>query len=62
MQYSAVYFSPLKAGLNPICHLLASLGAHHILHISRVRVKLTKGIEMVSPLSSNLAEMYFRII
>jgi hypothetical protein len=25
--------------LNPICHLLALLGAHHILHFSRIRVK-----------------------
>ena len=25
---------------NPICHLLALLGAHPILHISRIRVKL----------------------
>jgi hypothetical protein len=25
--------------VNPICHLLALLGAHHILHVSRVRVK-----------------------
>jgi len=24
--------------LNPICHLLA-LGAHHILHVGRIRVK-----------------------
>jgi hypothetical protein len=31
--------SPLKAELNPICHLLALLGAHHILHVSRMRVK-----------------------
>jgi len=31
-------FNPLNAKLNPICHLLALLGAHHILHISRVRV------------------------
>jgi len=29
---------PLNAKLNPICHLLALLGAHHILHFSRVRV------------------------
>jgi len=29
----------LNAVLNPICHLLALLGAHHILHISRIRVK-----------------------
>jgi hypothetical protein len=31
-------FSPLNAQLNPICHLLALLGAHHILHVSRIRV------------------------
>jgi len=34
-----VYFNPLNAELNPICHLLALLGAHHILHVSRIRVK-----------------------
>ena len=31
-------FNPLNAELNPICHLLAFLGTHHILHISRIRV------------------------
>jgi len=31
-------FNPLNADLNPVCHLLALLGAHHILHISRIRV------------------------
>ena len=31
--------NPLNAQLNPICHLLALLGAHHILHVSRIRVK-----------------------
>jgi len=30
--------TPLNAKLNPICHLLALLGAHHILHVSRIRV------------------------
>ena len=29
----------LKTQLNSICHLLALLGAHHILHVSRIRVK-----------------------
>jgi len=29
----------LHAELNPICHLLALLGAHHILYVSRIRVK-----------------------
>jgi hypothetical protein len=31
---------PLNAKLNPICHLLALLGAHPILHVSRIRVKM----------------------
>jgi len=31
-------FNPLNAKLNPICHLLTLLGAHPILHISRIRV------------------------
>jgi hypothetical protein len=32
-------FNTLNAELNPICHLLALFGAHHILHVSRIRVK-----------------------
>jgi hypothetical protein len=32
--------SPSNSELNPICYLLALLGAHHILHISRIRVKM----------------------
>jgi hypothetical protein len=32
------YINALRAELNPICHLLALLGAHHILHVSRIRV------------------------
>ena len=31
---------PLNDDLNPICHLLALLGAHHILHVSRIRVNV----------------------
>jgi len=31
-------FKPLNTELNPTCHLLALLGAHHILHFSRIRV------------------------
>jgi len=37
-QYSGD-FNPLNAELNPIYHPLALLGAHHLLHISRIRVK-----------------------
>jgi hypothetical protein len=36
-------FNPLNAKLNLICHLLALLGTHHILHVSGVRVKLSSG-------------------
>ena len=32
--------NPLNAKLNPIYPLLALLGAHHILHVSRIRVKI----------------------
>jgi len=31
-------FNHLNAELNPICHLLALLAAHHILHVSRIKV------------------------
>jgi hypothetical protein len=37
LQYETI--NPLKAELNPICHLLVLLGAHHILHVSRIWVK-----------------------
>jgi len=32
--------NPLNAELNPICHLLALLGTHHIFHVSWLRLKL----------------------
>ena len=31
--------NPLNPELNPICYLLALLGIHHFLHVSRIRVK-----------------------
>ena len=34
-----IHFNPLNAELNPICYLLALLGARHLLHVSRIRVK-----------------------
>jgi hypothetical protein len=42
-----VEFNPLNAELNPICHLLALLGAHHILHINRIKVK-EKVIQLIT--------------
>ena len=32
--------NPLNAELNPICHLLALLGVHNYLHVSRIWVKM----------------------
>jgi len=37
-------FNPLNAELNPICHLLTLLGAHHIFHVSRIRVNARQWI------------------
>jgi hypothetical protein len=40
--YDLFFFliNPLNAELNPICHLLALLEAHHILYVSRIRVNM----------------------
>jgi len=35
---SNIPVNPLNADLNSIRHLLALLGAYHILHVSRIRV------------------------
>ena len=34
------YINSLNPELNLICYLLALLGAHHFLHVSRIRIKL----------------------
>ena len=36
---SSSTINPLNPELNPICYLLVLLGAHHFLHVSRIRVK-----------------------
>ena len=43
IMYSIILYTinPLNTKLNSICHLLALFGAHHILHISRIRVNDT---------------------
>jgi len=43
--------NPLNAELNPICHLLALLGPSHILHVSRIRVKVSLFLLMCIALS-----------
>ena len=40
MNFEARNVNPLNAELNPICHLLALVGAHHTLYVSRIRVNI----------------------
>ena len=43
------HVNPLNAELNRICHLLALLGAHHIFHVSGLRVKPVYPFPPLSP-------------
>ena len=40
--------NPLNAKLNPICHLLALFGAHHILHVNKIRVNIVTFDHMIT--------------
>ena len=40
-------FKGLNTKLNPICHFLALLGAHPILHVSRIRVNFVTIINLL---------------
>jgi hypothetical protein len=42
-------FIPLKAKLNPICRLLTLLRAHHIFHVSGLRVKCIQFLKFRTP-------------
>ena len=37
---SYIHCELLNAESNPVCHLQELLGAHHILHVFRIRVKI----------------------
>jgi len=39
-KWQTYLFNPLNAELNPIRHLLALTGAHHFVHVSRIRVTI----------------------
>ena len=45
--------NPLNTELKPSCHLLALIGAHHILHVSRVRIK---GQDVIDRLFRNVGK------
>ena len=40
--------NPLNAELNPIRHLLALVGAPHIVHVSRIRVNADGVLELLT--------------
>jgi len=60
-----ILLNPSNAKLNPICHLLALLGAHRILYVSRIRVNLITLIrfgEEYRSRSSSLCSLLLRTL
>jgi hypothetical protein len=49
-----------NAELNPICHLLALVGTHHILHVSRIRVNNIANKKYMKKLSRGTFVSVFR--
>ena len=47
------FFNPLNAELNPIRYLLALVRARHIVHVSRIRVKIRFSFILPSPLRTS---------
>ena len=52
------YLNPLNAELNPIRHLLALVGARHIVHVSRIRVNLLKPTGHMMHQQFNIQQLY----
>jgi len=46
-QINGIVLNALNTELNPVCHLLVLLGAHHILHVSRIRVNCTVNLNFI---------------
>ena len=42
LYWQPLYINPLNAELNPIRHLLTLIRARHIVHVSRIRIKLIR--------------------
>jgi hypothetical protein len=53
-------FNPLKAELNPICHLVALLGPQLIFHISRIRVNCDNTV-VINNLQNTVISKDFQI-
>jgi len=56
-------FNPLNAEINPIYLLLALLGAHHIFHVSGLRVNSAfKGVKMANSCFNVIFNIVFNTI
>ena len=61
LPYYYIYLiNSLNAESNPICHLLALLGGHHILHVGRIRVT-AKIMAHINLAGYHLEEMYSNV-
>jgi hypothetical protein len=56
--FEMILVDTLNAELNPICHLLALLGAHHILHASSIRVKPTFDDQLSDQKSYKITDLF----
>jgi hypothetical protein len=56
------FFNPLHAELTPTCHLLALVGAHHILHVSRIRVKYQCNAENSSTFLIDFIKLFMKFL
>ena len=56
MKHGPRNINPLNVELNPIYHFLELLGAHHILHISQIRVKLKGWCSVLSTYGGRLLQ------
>jgi hypothetical protein len=50
-------FNPLNTELNPICHLLALVGVHNILHVSRVKRGSVPGTNLLKDEEGDLMQI-----
>ena len=54
--------NPLNTELNPICHFLALLGAHHILHVSRIRVNVSDQVSYPYKTTGKIIVLHISIL
>jgi hypothetical protein len=62
-KWREVNVNPVKAGLNPIRHLLSLLGTHPILHVSRIRVNVVTPVRPSAwNISASTGGLFIKIV